>query len=80
MKNFLHWQETPLLRAFLTGNKSIEILFSLSMLHYANRKELALLFAEYEPQNDYYGIAENQKSAFENLKEHFPSSIYLITK
>jgi len=75
--NFFQWQETSLLRAFLTHNPKIRILFSLSMLHYGNKEYLRLLFPEYKPQEDNFGFNAKGQKAFENLDEHFPSSIYL---
>lgn len=75
--NFLQWQETSLLRAFLTHNEKVRILFSLSMLHYSKKEELKQIFQEYNPQNDQFGFNADGQKAFENLEKHFPSSIYL---
>ncbi len=75
--NFLQWQETSLLRAFLTHNEKVRILFSLSMLHYSKKDELKQIFQEYNPQNDQFGFNAYGQKAFENIEKHFPSSIYL---
>ena len=77
MTNFLQWQETSLLRAFLTHNARVRILFSLSMLHYGKTEHLKLLFSEYNPQTNDFGFNADKQKAFENLEKHFPSSIYL---
>lgn len=75
--NFFQWQETSLLRAYLTHNPKIRILFSMSMLHYEKKEELKALLPEYRPQEDYFGFNAKGQKAFENIEEHFPSSIYL---
>ena len=70
------WMETQLLQAFLINNNKIEIIFSMSYLHYEAPNELKKLFPIYKPQKDINGIA---KSMFKTPKNegYFPSSIYL---
>src|SRR5262245_34228098 len=63
------WHETALLHAYLTGNRRMRILASLSMLHYTRRTELAQLVPTYQPRTDSDGIATGPG--------HYPSSIFL---
>lgn len=74
-KNFFHWCETSLLRAFLIGNSHAEILFSMSQLHYDCQKVMKECFPEYDPEPDVNGI--NDLKPFGSSKKHFPSSIYI---
>ncbi len=77
MTNFFQWQETSLLRAYLTDNYRVIILFSLSMLHYQKKNDLKNIFPEYNPQPDDFGFFAGKQKPFESLQKHFPSSIYL---
>jgi hypothetical protein len=72
-----HPQETVLLHAFLIGNRNVEILFSLSHLHYDRRDCLMEVFPEYRPQPDSNGLCEGGYGSFTAMGEHFPSSMYL---
>jgi hypothetical protein len=72
-----HPQETALLHAFLIGNRNVEILFSLSHLHYDRRDCLLEVFPEYRPQPGANGLREGGYGSFTAMGEHFPSSTYL---
>ena len=77
LKTFLHWSETSLLRAFLTHNDHVRIIFCLSHLHYEHPDDLSEVFPEYHPQTDFDGLIPTSTRAFEISASHFPSSIYL---
>jgi hypothetical protein len=72
-----HPQETVLLHAFLIGNRNVEILFSLSHLHYDRSDCLLEIFPEYRPQPDSNGLREGGYGSFTAVSEHSPSSTYL---
>ncbi|MCI0600590.1 MAG: class I SAM-dependent methyltransferase [Beijerinckiaceae bacterium] len=74
--SIFQWMETALLHAFLIGNRNIEILFSLSHLHYDRRDALREVFPEFVPQEDKDGLDTEHT----DLSQHFPSSIYLRTR
>ena len=63
--------ETALLQALMTNNSRLEIVFSLSMLHYDERDIMRAVFPEYNPAEDVDGLAADDRT------RHFPSSIYL---
>jgi predicted O-methyltransferase YrrM len=63
--------ETAMLQALLTNNNRLEILFSLSMLHYDAQDVLKTVFPEYRPAADVNGLSQPDAVG------HFPSSIYL---
>ena len=73
------WMETQLLQAFLINNKNIDVIFSMSYLHYEAPNELKKLFPIYKPQKDINGIAEGMFNVPKN-QGYFPSSIYLRVK
>tara|TARA_X000000950_G_scaffold286919_1_gene397307 strand:- start:1011 stop:1922 length:912 start_codon:yes stop_codon:yes gene_type:complete len=77
--SYFQWLETQLLQAYLINNKNIEVIFSMSYLHYEEPNALKKLFPLYKPQKDSKGIA---KSMFSTNKKNgfFPSSIYLKVK
>ena len=77
LKTFIHPMETALLHAYLVGNTSVEILFSLSMLHYDAPKTLKTVFPEYVPQAGDSGLWPDDAVPFVAPPHHFPSSIYL---
>jgi len=70
-------QETALLHAFLIGNRNVEILFSLSQLHYDRREYLKNVFPEYRAQQDSNGLRDHSDGTHAPIGEHFPSSTYL---
>jgi len=72
----LQWMETQLLQAFLINNKNIEIIFSMSYLHYEASSELKKVFPIYNPQKDINGIASSMLNV-PKKDGYFPSSIYL---
>jgi hypothetical protein len=73
-----HPQETALLHAFLIGNQNVEILFSLSCLHYDRQNCLVEVFPEYRPELDENGLCEGGYGRFITARGgHFPSSTYL---
>lgn len=63
--------ESALLQAMLAHNNRLEILFSLSMLHYDSRETMKEVFPEYRPATDVNGLSQPDTDG------HFPSSIYL---
>ena len=77
LKTFLFSSETTLLRAFLTHNPRVRIVFCLSQLHYERRDALRELFPEYDPEPDEHGLLTGDRTPFEDEARHFPSSIYL---
>ncbi len=74
--NFLQWNETALLHAFLINNNEFGIIMSLSMLHYEAKNTLKEVFPEYTSQPDVDGMYPYTQ-AFQVIEGHFPSSIYL---
>ncbi len=80
LKTFLHWSETSLLRAYLTHNDRVAILFCLSHLHYDRQEELKQIFPEYDPAPDVGGLNPESVRPFEQPQRHFPASIYLETR
>ena len=80
LNTFLFWSETSLLHAYLAFNPKMKILFCLSQLHYDRQKELKKLFPEYRPQKGTAGLQDEHYKPFQNIEEHFPSSIYLQVK
>lgn len=77
LKTFIHPNETSLLRAYLISNPKVEILFCMSLLHYDAKTVLGEIFPEYHSQEDQDGLMSDKYKPFTNIKEHFPSSIYL---
>jgi len=73
LESFLQRMETPMLRAFLTFNERVHVVFCLSHLHYERQNELKRVFPEYDPQSHRDGLRD---ASFDPAK-HFPSSIYL---
>lgn len=65
-------QETALLHAFLIGNQNVEILFSLSHLHYDRRDCLREVFPEYRRQPDSNGFCKGGYGSFTALGEDLP--------
>jgi hypothetical protein len=63
------WHETPLLHAFLCGNRRFHVLASLSLLHHQRQAELAKLCPRYEPMQIERGVRVRHG--------HYPNSIYL---
>ena len=80
LRTFLHWSETSLLRAYLTHNERVGILFCLSHLHYERPDELKRIFPEYVPAPGADGLDPDTVRPFEHPSGHFPSSIYLRTR
>ena len=80
LKTFLHWSETSLLRAYLTHNDRMAVLFCLSHLHYDRQEQLKEIFPEYDPAPDETGLNLPSVRPFEQPESHFPSSIYLETR
>jgi len=77
LENFLHFNETSLLRAFLIFNNRIKIIFCMSQLHYERRDALREVFPDYNPQPDVDGLRNGGYKPFAPIHEHFPSSLYL---
>lgn len=73
------WAETSLLHAFLIGNTSVEILFSLSQLHHQAPDQLKKIVAEYRPMPTSDGLFAGPTDAHFRQELHFPTSIYFRT-
>ena len=80
LRTYFHWSETSLLRAFLINNPNIEILLSLSLLHYGRQAMMQQIFPDYQPLATDDGILAEDWRPFENVPGHFPCSIYLRIK
>ncbi len=80
LKTYFHWMETSLLRAFLTHNNQVQILFCLSLLHHEQPEQLKTVFPEYDPELLINGLHDESYGPFEYSKKHLPASIYLQIK
>ena len=78
--NHTFYNETSLLRAWLTDNPRVEIVFCLSQLHYGRTDGLRAIFPDYQPQPGDGGLVAKGARPFRQDTRHFPSSIYLRTK
>ena len=67
------WTETSLVRAYLAGNRSVEVLFCLSALHYAHPSALAAIFPDYRPRMMVDGLFSDHQEP----DTHFPASLWL---
>ncbi len=67
--------ETSMVRALLINNPKIEIIPCLSQLHYDRPDTLKAIFPDYQPQQNFEGLATERQDGF-----HFPSSLWLQTK
>jgi len=76
LENFLHFNETSLLHAFLIFNNRIKIIFCMSQLHYERQDSLREVFPDYNPQADVNGLRNGGYKPFAAIHEHFPSSLY----
>jgi predicted O-methyltransferase YrrM len=76
LENFLHFNETSLLHAFLIFNNRIKIIFCMSQLHYERQDVLREVFPDYHPQADVNGLRNGRTKPFASIHEHFPSSLY----
>jgi Methyltransferase domain len=77
LRTIHQFEETALLHAYLIGNRNVKILFCMSQLHYQRPTAIAEVFPEYRPQRDRDGLVETELAPFEEIPEHFPSSIYI---
>lgn len=75
--NYTFYNETSLLRAWLTDNPRAEIVFCLSQLHYGRPDGLRTIFPDYDPQPNVGGLVTRGRRPFRQDKRHFPSSIYI---
>lgn len=75
-----HWMETALLRAYMTHNDRIEIVFCMSMLHHDRPEALKACFADYDPADLPGGLLPDDAPDLSPTSKHFPSSIYLRIK
>lgn len=80
LNTFLHWTETSLLHAFLINNNNVRIIFCMSQLHYDKKDILKEIFPSYNPQQDKNGLSDARYKPFDQIPQHFPSSIYIQTK
>lgn len=78
LSTFIHPMESALLYALLNGNSKMEIMLSLSMLHYSRPDILKEAFPLYDPEPATDGL--RVRPAFEAGSKHFPSSIFIETK
>lgn len=67
------WTETSLIRAYLAGNRSVEVLFCLSALHHGNPVALADIFPDYRPRSMVAGLYSRPQAR----GSHFPASLWL---
>ncbi len=67
------WTETSLVRAYLAGNRSVEVLFCLSALHHAHPAALVEIFPDYRPRIMVDGLYSDS----EERGTHFPASLWL---
>lgn len=67
------WAESPLLQAFLTDNRRVDLRVSLSMLHHLASDRLRDLLPSYDPASHADGLATGTL----NREGHHPSSAYL---
>jgi predicted O-methyltransferase YrrM len=74
LQTFLIWTEVSLLRALLTHNERLRIMFSLSMLHYQRPEGLRAVVPRFRPEKQDDGLRADLRSAHPG---HAPSSIYL---
>jgi len=77
LKSFWAWNESSLLRAYLTFNNKVKILLCLSNLHYDCKNALKEVFPEYDPEYGVEGLCNEKCKAFEYPKKHFPASTYI---
>jgi predicted O-methyltransferase YrrM len=78
LHTYFHWQETSLLRAYLTENTKTRVLFCLSQLHYDRQQVLRSVFPDYRPAPDEDGLAPDPRREQGPSEEvHFPASIYI---
>jgi len=69
-------QETALVLALLTGNRHLSILACLSGLHYDCPERLRAILSDYRPQANQEGLPAPDAALG---RDHFPSSIWLMT-
>lgn len=70
---FWAWQETVLLAALLSGNRMLDVLFSLSALHFGRSAELRQVLPDYSPPQMRDGLAASSGPAY------YPTSTWLRT-
>lgn len=77
LKTVFFWNENSLLRALLTNNEHLRILFCMSHIFYDRPAALKEVFPEFvQPPGD-DGLQSDSLRPFETPQGHFPSSIYL---
>ncbi len=79
LKTVFWWNENSLLRALLTNNSKLKILFCMSQLFYDRPEVLKEVFPEFERQPGENGLQPDWLHPFQAPPGHFPSSIYLET-
>ena len=79
LQTLYHWTEPSLVRALLTFNKKLEILFCMSHLHHERPEALQRIFPQYQPLLLKDGLLTG-KRVFRGGSKHYPSSLYLMTK
>lgn len=76
LSTFFGWQESTLLLALLTHNPCLEVLTCMSALHYERSQELQRVLTDYVPRGGEDGL----EPPHAGNDQHFPSSIYLVTR
>ena len=74
LEDYFGWQESALLAALLTGNRSLRPLASLAALHYDRQDALKQLLPDYRPQEDDAGLRTGDWAG-----GHFPDSFWMVT-
>jgi hypothetical protein len=78
LKNYYHWSETSLLRAFLIHNNKAEILFSLRMLYCERLEALIDLFPDFEPgEMTPQGLYPDRYKPFEYPPGNRPGAMFI---
>lgn len=77
LRSVFHWQETALLRGWLTHNARVEILFCMSLLHHDAPEVLRVVFPGYNPMPLVDGLLPDDAEDFSSQSRHFPSSMWL---
>jgi hypothetical protein len=80
LNTFLHWTGTSLLHALLVNNNKLVILFCMGQLHYDKKDMLQEVFPLYNPQQDKNGLMDARYRPFDQIHQHFHSSIYIQIK
>lgn len=75
LETYFDWQETALLLALLTNNDRLEVLCTMSALHYDRPDDLMSILSDYRPQKNNRGLRPKKSET-----GHFPPSMWLRTR